>query len=210
MPLVKPVLIVIAGPNGSGKTAATKILCSNYPQWTKGLVEINPDVIAEKEFGSWNDPAAIRKAAQRADELREECLHNRKGFLFETVLSIPEKVNFIKRAKESGFFIRLVYVATNNPEINMFRVAWRVEQGGHTVPEDKIRARYERSLKLALETARIVDRAYFVDNSKDYKKEIDSTMQPLFRMVNGIIAKTYLSEKDFPDWIKSIYREAVL
>lgn len=80
MPHAKPVLMVIAEPNGSGKTAATKILCSKYPQWTKGLLEINPDVIAEKEFGSWNDPVCIRKAAQRADELREKYLNDRKDF----------------------------------------------------------------------------------------------------------------------------------
>lgn len=206
MAAIKPVLVVIAGPNGSGKTEITKALQNNYPEWTKNLIEVNPDVIAQEQFGSWNDPASIRKAAQRADEIREECLKEHHGLLFETVLSIPEKVDFIRRAKEAGFFIRLVYVATENPEINMLRIAWRVEQGGHTVPEDKIYARYQRSLKLSLETARIVDRAYFIDNSREISDESRIEAHPLFRMVNGKIAKTYLPEEDFPEWIKPIYQ----
>lgn len=203
---IRPVLIVIAGPNGSGKTETTEILRTHYPKWTEGLIEINPDNIAQQEFGDWNNPVSINKAAQRADEIRERCLIEQRSLLFETVLSIPKKVDFIRRAKKAGYFVRLIYVATNNPEINILRVAWRVDHGGHTVPEDKIRTRYERSLKLALEAANIVDRAYFIDNSRDYKAPIDQFQPlPVFRMVNGVVAKTYLKEKNFPTWTKAIY-----
>ncbi len=138
------------------------------------LVEINPDNIAQQEFGNWNDPAAVRKAAQRADEIREECLINCQGLLFETVLSIPEKVGYLRRAKEVGYFIRLVYVATETPEINLIRIAWRTNQGGHAVPADKVRSRYERSLKLAVKACQIVDRAYFVDNSREVPGHLQS------------------------------------
>ncbi len=75
------------------------------------------------------------------------------------------------------------------------------------MPEDKIRARYERSLKLALETARIVDRAYFIDNSRAILNPTDMIVPfPVFRMVDGVIAKIYLKEEDFPEWIKPIYQ----
>jgi predicted ABC-type ATPase len=150
MPAVKPVLVVVAGPNGSGKTEITKILRLNYG-WTDGLVEVNPDNIAQQEFGDWNDAAAIMKAARRADEIREQCLAQRRGLLFETVLSIPETVDYIRHAKEAGYFVRLIFVATESPETNIVRVAWRVDQDGHTVPTGKIRSRYERSLKQAIE-----------------------------------------------------------
>ena len=50
MSAIKPVLVVVAGPNGSGKTEITKILRLKY-NWTEGLVEVNPDNIAQQEFG---------------------------------------------------------------------------------------------------------------------------------------------------------------
>ena len=120
----KPVLVVVAGPNGSGKTAITSDLRKAY-YWTDGLLQINPDQIAQEEFGDWNNPSSILQAAKKADQIREECLAEGKGLLFETVLSTSEKVDYIRRAKEAGYFIRLVYVATESPEINMLRVEWR-------------------------------------------------------------------------------------
>lgn len=205
MSAIKPVLVVVAGPNGSGKTEITKILRVKY-HWAEGLVEVNPDNIAQQEFGDWNDVAAIRKAAQRADEIREKCLAERRGLLFETVLSIPEKVDYIRRAKEAGYFVRLVYVATESSKINMVRVAWRVEQGGHTVPADKIQSRYTRSLKQAIGAARIVDRSYFVDNSRDVENSTDPIAPyPVFRTVDGRVAKIYVKKGEFPQWTRAIY-----
>jgi len=203
--VVKPVLVVIAGPNGSGKTEIAKILRSNY-DWTEGLTEVNPDNIAQQEFGNWNDPEAVLKGARRADEIREECLAKRQGLIFETVLSIPEKVDYIQRTKDAGYFIRMVYVATESPEINMVRVAWRADQGGHTVPVEKIRSRYQRSLQQAIAAARIVDRAYFVDNSRDVENPTDEISPfPVFRTVDGVVARIYVKEEEMPKWTKEIY-----
>lgn len=134
------------------------------------------------------------------------CLVERQGLLFETVLSIPEKLDYMRRAKGAGYFIRLIYVATESPEINRLRVAWRVDQGGHDVPHQKIVDRYVRSLKLSAEAARIADRAYFVDNSRDMEEQADQ-INPItvFRTVNGVVAKIYMKEENFPRWAKGIY-----
>jgi len=202
----KPVLVVVAGPNGSGKTAITDILRGRH-DWTQGLVEVNPDRIAQEEYGDWNDPSAILKAAERADAIREKCLLERQGLLFETVLSTPGKVDFMRRAKEVGFFVRLVYVATDNPEINVLRIAWRAARGGHDVPEDKIVARYSRSLKLAVDAAQVADRAYFVDNSKDVENPED-VVDPftVFRTADGTVAKEYVTFERMPSWTVPIYQ----
>lgn len=59
----KPVLIVVAGPNGSGKTTVTsKIL---HHQWMENSVYINPDVVAQEEFGGWNSESAVQKAVPK-------------------------------------------------------------------------------------------------------------------------------------------------
>ena len=194
----KPVLIVIAGPNGSGKTEITRILRTRY-DWTEGLIEINPDNIAQEQSGDWNDPAAVLMAARQADALREGCLTRKEGLLFETVLSTPQKIDFISRAKSAGYFIRVIFVGTENPEINRVRVEWRVENGGHSVPLEKIISCYQRSMKLGIEAAKIADRAYFVDNSRDVNP--DDVIGPftVFRTINGTIAKTYVDQPSFPD-----------
>lgn len=76
----QPVLIVIAGPNGSGKTTITsKIL---HHEWLEDAVYINPDNVAQYQFGGWNDNISVLKAAQFCEEWREQCLHERKSLIF--------------------------------------------------------------------------------------------------------------------------------
>jgi len=78
-------------------------------------------------------------------------------------------------------------------------------QGGHTVPREKIESRYIRSLKLAVDAARLADRAYFVDNSRDVDEE-GGGIAPfaVFRTIDGVVAKSYLPEAEFPEWTKPI------
>jgi GTPase SAR1 family protein len=90
----KPILIVIAGPNGSGKTSITNQLLKHH--WIENCVYINPDQIAEDEFGGWNNIDAIYKAAKIAEERRENCIKENKSLIFETVFSANDKIDFIK------------------------------------------------------------------------------------------------------------------
>lgn len=112
----RPRLIVVAGPNGAGKTSITEELLRH--EWMGGCAYVNPDFIARDDFGDWNAPDAVLKAARRAAELREACLHERRSLAFETVLSMPDKLDFIARAKASDFFVRLFFVGTDDPSIN--------------------------------------------------------------------------------------------
>ena len=120
----KPVLIVIAGPNGSGKTTITSKILRH--EWLEGAVYVNPDQVAQDRFGDWNSPEAVLQAAQYCEEQREECLRNQQSLIFETVLSSDGKVDFIRRAHEAGYFIRLFFVSTSHPSINSSRIAKRV------------------------------------------------------------------------------------
>ena len=113
----RPTLCVVAGPNGSGKTTTTIQLLNN--EWAADSLYINPDNIAQETFGDWNSPEAVLKAAEEATRLRYECLEQGRDFVFETVFSSAEKVEFLHKAKETGFFIRLFYVCTSDPAINV-------------------------------------------------------------------------------------------
>ena len=104
-PPLKPRLIVVAGPNGAGKTSITEQLLRH--EWMGGCEYVNPDYIARDEFGDWNAPDAVSKAAVRAEEVRERCVREGRSLAFETVLSMPDKIDFIQRARQAGFFVRL-------------------------------------------------------------------------------------------------------
>ena len=69
---LRPRLIVVAGPNGAGKTSITEAVLRH--EWMQGCTYINPDNIARDEFGDWNSPNAVLKAANIASERREDCL----------------------------------------------------------------------------------------------------------------------------------------
>lgn len=193
----KPRLIIVAGPNGAGKTSITEQLLRH--EWMGGCEYVNPDYIARDEFGDWNAPDAVSKAAVRAEEVRERCLREGRSLAFETVLSMPDKIAFIQRAKQAGFFVRLFFVGTDNPAINAKRVALRVMEGGHDVPISKIIARYTRSLANCSVAARIADRAYIYDNSVD-----NAPARLLFRTGNGKLIKHY---GDINPWALEILRE---
>lgn len=101
--LHKPVLIVIAGPNGSGKTTITSKILRH--EWMEDAVYVNPDIIAQEKFGDWNSQEAVMKSVRYCEELREQCLCEGRSLIFETVLSAEGKIDFIKRAKLAGYFI---------------------------------------------------------------------------------------------------------
>lgn len=187
----RPEMIVIAGPNGSGKTSVTRKFL--HHEWAEGTLYINPDEVANDVFGDWNSTDAVMKAAKYCTELRERCLRERTSFVFETVMSSDEKVDFIFKAKQAGFFIRLFYISTSHPSINAARIANRVMKGGHDVPITKIISRYYKSITKCKLVSSIVDRLYVYDNSTDGQ---DAML--LFRLVDGKLKKMYV--QNVPEW----------
>jgi predicted ABC-type ATPase len=84
--------------------------------------------------------------ADIAEFLRQQLLKNGITFTYETVMSYTGKIDFLKRAKESGIGVYLYYIATEDPVININRVSLRVAQLGHNVPDSKVKSRYYNSL----------------------------------------------------------------
>ncbi len=102
-----------------------------------------------------------------ADFIRRELLKKRVSFTFETVMSSPDKIKLLRAAKKFGYRTYLYYIATDDAAINVTRVRQRVASGGHSVPEDKIVSRYDRSLDLLPSAIAETNRAYIFDNSGD-------------------------------------------
>jgi len=179
-----PKLLIVAGPNGSGKTSVTHKILKH--EWIEGCEYINPDNIARDIFGDWNSPDAVMKAVRHAADVREECIANGRSLIFETVLSAPDKLSFIQQAKQKGYFIRLLFIGTDNPQINAARIAYRVMTGGHDVPISKIVSRYYKSIANCSLLVPVVDKLYVYDNSVN-----DVFPQLLFRTSNGKLIKQY-------------------
>jgi len=170
-------IIAVVGPNGSGKTSAiykTEV-CDT-------LTFINPDDVAKRDFMHIDDIAERNFLAwQQCNSLRESLVVQGVSFGFETVGSHPSKVELLKEAKGLGFTVILLFVGTENPEINIARIEHRVALGGHGVSATKVRARYQRTMKLLKNYFDVADIATVWDNSVDAPTSHESTIRELVR-----------------------------
>jgi predicted ABC-type ATPase len=156
---------------------------------------LNPDDVARDRFGDWNSPEAVLEAARWTTARREELLASRLGIAFETVFSAPDKVEFVARARQAGYFVRVFFVGTSDPRINAARVAGRVLEGGHTVPIEKIVSRYARSMANLPAAIDLADRVYVYDNSVDERPAILCA-----RTEDAALGKVY---DTLPSWVQA-------
>lgn len=100
-----------------------------------------------------------------ADYVRRQLLKTSSKFTFETVMSHPSKLDFMREAKANGFKVYLYFVSLRDPEVNVSRVRNRVSEGGHDVNPEKIKSRYARTMGNLNEAMEIADVSYVFDNS---------------------------------------------
>ena len=145
-------ILVFAGPNGSGKSTITQYFDK------VGTYTNADDIVAAT--GMSNEEAAVF-----ADKKRYEAIEAKEDFTFETVLSSHYKLDILRKAKESGYFIKCIFVMTNDPLINVSRVETRVASGGHDVDKDKIISRYYKSLANIKQLIELCDILHVYDNT---------------------------------------------
>ena len=132
-------IFIIAGPNGAGKTTfATEFL----PNEADCPLFINADVIAAELNPSEPHLAAFQAGRQMLEQIREHALKG-ESFAFETTLSGRGYARRIPRWREQGYRVRLFFLRLPSPEVAMARVAQRVLEGGHDVPEAVLRRRFD-------------------------------------------------------------------
>lgn len=163
--LQRPVLLFLAGPNGSGKTTFFE-----YYVEPLGLPFVNADRVARalREADPRLAPSVVdRRAFAQAETLRRTLLEAGTSFCTESVFSDPfgAKRGFLAQARRAGYFTTLVFVGLAGPELSTVRVAQRVRHGGHDVPDDKLRGRFPRTLENLRTALGVVDEAWVLDNS---------------------------------------------
>lgn len=180
-----PVLHLLAGPNGSGKsTYVARIL-----QPVTHLPFVNADVIAAERWPGTQAEHAYEASRAATDE-RGQLLADGKSFITETVFSHPSKVDLVDEAIARGYLVHL-HVILVPVEVAVNRVAERVQDGGHDVPEQKIRERYARLWDLIARARSVADRTEFFDNI---------TAQHPFHRIAEYDHGLVMGEPDWPVW----------
>lgn len=151
---------MVVGPNGAGKTTFVKaFLALELP----GYVYVNADEIAKARWPADSDAHAY-EAAQVAAETRAYLIAGGRSFIAETVFSHRSKLDLIRSARGAGYQV-VLHAMLVPEELAVKRVAYRVQAGGHDVPERKIRERYHRLWRLVAQAVSLADRAVLYDNS---------------------------------------------
>lgn len=193
----RPTMFMLAGPNGAGKSTVYEAMIkprNNAPF-------INADLIQRDELKNPSMGAAY-EAAQIAEARRREHLEAKKSFVSESTFSHPSKLSLIQDAKEAGFHIKVYHVNVSSPDLSVARVAHRVNQGGHNVPEEKIRERYERNQSIIREAVLLADRAFIYDNST-----LGSPPKRALSFKSGMIDRI---AETLPTWCQTLYAKEIL
>jgi len=134
---------IIAGPNGAGKTT---LAYEFLPIEAECLNFINADLIAQGLSPFQPDRMAIEAGRLMIHRI-DECVRENESFAFETTFSGKGYVRKIKYWKSQGYEIVIYFLKLPSVDLAIERVRFRVTQGGHNVPEDIIRRRFDRSWK---------------------------------------------------------------
>lgn len=190
IPATKPVAFVLAGHNGSGKST----LWYDRLADTLQIPLINADrltlsILPERDRKSGKLPdwaAKLRDQDGRWQLVSQEGVQLYMGqimghglpFAFETVFShlknradgsVESKTDIILNLQKAGYFVVLMFVGLLNSEMSILRVATRRAQGGHDVPEGKLRSRFPRTQRAIGIAAPIADMTLMFDNSRDLR-----------------------------------------
>ena len=159
----RPSLWVIAGPNGSGKTTLTR-------RWVAGRMPIvNPDELT-KGLPRIQGHLDERGGGEAAIRERRQRLAARDTFAIETTLSGKGLMQFMRKARDADYKVRLVFVCLRDPALSISRVADRVAAGGHDVPIDAIIRRYDDGTSQLEAAMEIAERSYVVDNTGEKRR----------------------------------------
>ncbi|MFT4087253.1 MAG: zeta toxin family protein [Gordonia sp. (in: high G+C Gram-positive bacteria)] len=189
---MSPRLDLVVGCNGAGKST---LIHSTLLKIIYETLLVNADDIARQRWP--DDPEGNSyEAARIASSLRQALIASRRSFIAETVFSHPSKIELLDEASSAGFSVYL-HVVMIPEDLAVARVATRVEKGGHSVPEHKIRERYRRLWPLVAQAAEKADRIAIYDNADEHMRLVVSFDRSSQRT----------DDVDWPDWTPEALRQ---
>ena len=188
----RPTLFLIAGPNGAGKTTFHDTVLRSRVAATF----INADRIQIDELRNASPEAAYEAAAIAADR-RTERLEAGESFVTETVFSHPSKLELLHGARSLGYRLVVFHLGLASADLAVARVQERVKEGGHTVPEDKIRTRFARNQPLIREAVLMADYSSVYDASR--------LNQPPRLLLNLQSSSVEFCADNLPEWCRVLY-----
>ncbi len=181
---------MFAGPNGSGKSTVRDTIVNPVE------VVIDPDRIA-RELNPREPKKAENDSGREAIRRFNEAIESGRSISMETTLTGHSAVQRLRRAKEAGYDVSLIFVALDNQELNVDRVAERVRKGGHHIDPDVTRKRVKVSIANLPAALAIADQAIVMDNSGRQHR-------PVMETINQRV--TFLAEK-LPSWLEAAMPE---
>lgn len=183
----RPIVVAIAGPNGAGKTTFFHVHLASA-----GFRFVNADVLAGELS---TDPY---DAARLAAALREALVQRGESFVFETVFSDPagDKLAFLDATARRGYEVVLCYIGLSSADQSSERVSMRVSQGGHDVPDEKLRSRFPRTLNNLREAIAHLPHVLVYDNS-----DLNAPFRQVAVFDHG---KLRQFTDRIPDWLQSM------
>ena len=201
----KPLAIVLAGHNGSGKSTMWRKTLSDQLQIPlvnadRMMLSILPEPLSDGALEDWArnlrdaDEAWMKVAQESVQSFVGHAMQRKVPFAFETVFSywepqqdgaIASKLDLIRDMQAAGYFVLLFFVGLTNVDLSILRVQTRVADNGHDVEMDRLLRRFPKTQKAVGEAAKIADASIFTDNSRDQKHaftvcRIQLGEQPLF------------------------------
>jgi predicted ABC-type ATPase len=156
---------LLAGPNGAGKSTLYRAAVAQALVPAQAEF-VNADVYEREHLQHISEPQARSEAARRwADTRRATLIAQGQDFVSETVFSHASKLQLIASAQAAGYAVVLLVVCVDEPQTLVQRVAQRVREGGHSVPPERVLARYPRTLANLQKAVRLADIAMLYDTS---------------------------------------------
>jgi len=193
--VMNPKVYVIAGPNGAGKTTFAREFLPHYADCKQF---INADLIAQGMSPFSPETMAFRAGRLMLEEIETYAKH-RESFGFETTLSGLAYVALLQRLKKSGYEVHFFYLWVRTVSLALDRVRSRVLQGGHDIPEDVVRRRFDRSIRNFLLRYRFLTESWILfDNEGTTPAIVAFQKESTPRIINRVLYESLLTRYGTP------------